>query len=225
MQFRTFYKRWRIVKNYTSFSNADGTYRIMSCLKANYGFVLNGGTIQVWDYAVRDIRRWKFEPGRTLNTPRIGQEMDQWCWAASALMAARTNNSSTRTQSQIVSNVKGSVVNQAATTNETRNAANFASGTTNYYVTSGTLSQNTLISEINAGRPIIILRGWFPDGTNRDGGHFTVIYGYEMDTNRFLISDPWPVDNGALYTRTYAQLLNGAPSGIDTGRWETSIRR
>ena len=58
-------QRWRIVKNYTSFSNADGTYRIMSCLKANYGFVLNGGTIQVWDYAVRDIRRWKFDPAKT----------------------------------------------------------------------------------------------------------------------------------------------------------------
>jgi len=54
-------QRWRIVKNYTSFSNADGTCRIMSCLKANYGFVLNGGTIQVWDYAVRDIRRFAFE--------------------------------------------------------------------------------------------------------------------------------------------------------------------
>ena len=165
--------------------------------------------------------------GVTLNTPLIGQEMSQWCWAASAQMAARTNWTSTRTQTEMVTHVKGSPVNEPATTSEMQTAANFASETTDYYVAS-VITESELITELNLGRPVAVLRGWYSSSGIRNGGHFTVIYGYQITNSGsyiFAIRDPWPVDVGVDRTMSYAQIVNGTPSDYDTGRWDNSMMR
>ena len=63
----------------------------------------------------------------------------------------------------------------------------------------------------------------------RNGGHFVVIYDYHWDSAHgyyvYDIFDPWDVNIGENYARSYQSICNGrtpAFSGdrVDTGVWE-----
>lgn len=185
----------------------------------------NGAIVQIWDYSNSRMNdNWTFEQEVILNTPLLGQQRDQWCWAASALMAARTHATSTRTQTQLVTHVKGSDINEGGSVEEARDAANFASGTNSYYVTEGILTESEILVEINSRRPVYLSRGWYDSDGNRDNGHATVVYGYRLTDSgaiNFLVRDPWPVNEGRNQTWTYDFIINGS----DTGRLDSTIRR
>ena len=138
-------------------------------------------------------------------------------------MAAKTGGTSTKTQAQIVEHVKGSVVDKTATSDEIKQAANFASGTTDYYVTYSVLTEQQLLTELNAGKPVMILRGWYNSQGERTGGHYIVIYGYQFlgSSLVFQIQDPSPKYVGSSHNWTYSYIV----SGTDSGRWQYTIRR
>lgn len=212
-------------------SNGNGTYRIMpSCSKTRvldaYGPSTTDGTpIVLWTYINGSHQQWYFETGTTLNTPQIGQEKDQWCWAASALMAAKTYGATNKTQSDIVKYTVGSTLNVGVDFAEVVGAANYACNFQAIHCLNGVLTQDELILELNYGNPVIISRGWYPNNDQREGGHDTVIYGYYASNNtyQFMIRDPLPVNTGRSYSRTYAEILDGRSTNVDTGRWERSI--
>ena len=211
-------------------SNSDGTYRFMPMCSTTRVMDIegpsktSGAAIQIWTWNSASQMRWYLDDGRILPTPLIGQEESNWCWAACALMAAKTHTQTNVTQSQIVAHVKGSVVNLPATPDETKAAADYALEVSSYSV-KGIMSESEVVEKLNAGYPVIILRGWYPPSNygERDSGHYVIIYGYRIVSGgyEFYIRDPWPVNIGNSYTRTYAYLLNGS----DNGRWEYSICR
>ena len=213
------------------FSNGDRSYRLMSkvdnqakCISVNGGYTTSPTNLHMWDYTQAQEQGWILENGRTLNTPEIGQEKSMWCWAASALMAAKTNTYTTKTQSDIVREIKGSVIDEDADEYETLRAVQYASGNSNYVLLEHTLSEAEIKQKIDAGFPIILCRGWYPNGP-RENGHVSVLYGYRFEGTyvKYLIRDPSPVGTGYSYVRSYGQIVDGTATGIDDYKWEHSI--
>lgn len=152
---------------------------------------------------------------------RFFQQKSNWCWAAGALMSASTVVVTTVTQSDIVQSVKGNTDNNTASVSEICSAASFASNHELTYSAQGVLSEFKIINELSEGNPVLITRGWYLSDGTRNGGHVTIIYGYYQ--GEFFIRDPWPVSSGDSYTRTYAEIVNGRSSGVDTGKLENCI--
>ena len=157
------------------------------------------------------------QPGVTaLSTPLLGQNRDQWCWAAASLMAARTYVNTRVTQTDIVRNVKGAVINEGGTVDERLAAVKFATNGVVEFKAVAPLTEAQMVACIDAGNPVMLCRGWYPDGKTRYGGHSTVVYGYqEVDGGYlFLIRDPWPVNQGTNEAWTYKQIVKGNDTGI-----------
>ena len=159
------------------------------------------------------------QPGVTaLSTPLLGQNRDQWCWAAASLMAARTYVNTRVTQADIVRNVKGAVINEGGTVDERLAAVKFATNGTVEFKVVAPLTQAQLVASIDAGNPVMLCRGWYPDGYPgmRYGGHSTVLYGYQEvgGAYLFLVRDPWPVNQGANEVLTYSEIRKGSDTGI-----------
>jgi len=148
----------------------------------------------------------------TLSVPFIKQEKPNWCWAATAQMTGKyMYPSSTRTQTQIVTHVKGSAVDLGASTSETATATKYAThGTINFAAASPAFSFATVKSYINAGIPIQ------PLVNANNSGHYYVIRGYnETSSGNYLyITDPG--DGYGKYV-LYNDFLNGNWS--DTRPW------
>jgi hypothetical protein len=157
-----------------------------------------------------------------LNTPLIPQEHNDWCGIASALMAVRTNGQSVPTnltQQQLVNRPGiGAPVWPDV-------AANSASNTTNYRRDGFVITENVLILELAAGRPVIVVRQWL----NTNVSHATVIHGYDLNNGTFRVRDSWRTGVGANYTVTYAQIVNGTAANNTPadfrGTWTHTIRR
>ena len=222
-------QKWRIIQN------ANGTYRIMPAISSTrcadvYGGGTNSGAdIKLWTYSGNTNQQWKMESATILGVPQLGQEMSNWCWAASARMVACQVALTPPSQSSIVASVKNSVINDGGDVSETLAAVKFASinNMIPYYWTN-VLSLQDLISKISEGKPVIIFRDWMaPDGSSTGRGHVTVIYGlhYATTGTRFLIRDPEPENVGRTYVRTYAEIVDGRSTGVDTGVWAFSITR
>ena len=221
------HQEWHIIQN------NNGTHRIVPLLsttrvlRPQNSSTASGAIAEIWNWTGTNgttSQQWVFEKGRLLNTPLIGQEMSNWCWAAAALMAARTGGTSNRTQNQIVNHVKGTTgtaPNLGATPSETVVAANFASGTSNYAWEAETYTATILRVYLNMGRPFIIARGTYNSAGVRTGGHVTVIHGYRESGNNFFIQDPLPVGSGTSLTMTHSQIMNSGSSP----RWDQTIYR
>ena len=159
------------------------------------------------------------QPGVTaLSTPLLGQNRDQWCWAAASLMAARTYVNTRVTQTDIVRHVKGAVINEGGTDDERLAAVKFAANGAVEFKVVAPLTEAQMVASIDAGNPIMLCRGWYPDGYPgmRYGGHSTVVYGYQRVDGKtlFLIRDPWPVNQGTNEVLTYSEIRRGGDTGI-----------
>ena len=107
-----------------------------------------------------------------LSISNCKQEKSNWCWAASAQAIGKYYGSS-KTQSSIVSYVKGSAVNESANVYETNNAIIYASSQGTEYDNVLTITEVQL--QIDDSDPIAIRIGWNGSLTN---GHIMVIGGY-----------------------------------------------
>ena len=158
-------------------------------------------------------------PVTSLSTPLLGQNRDQWCWAAASLMAARTYVNTRVTQTDIVKNVKGAAINEGGTLEERLAAVKYATNGAVEFKAVAPLTQAQMVASIDAGDPVMLCRGWYPDGYPgmRYGGHSTVLYGYQLmddGTYLFLVRDPWPVNQGTNDILSYNYIRKGDDTGI-----------
>ena len=123
-----------------------------------------------------------------LNVPKYTQEKSMWCWAAAAQMAGKYKYStSDATQTDIVTYVKGSAVNNEGSIFETANATEYVTNNT-YGLSTAWISKwgwDKVKTSIDNGYPVIAL----VDGGG--SGHYYVIRGYDASTNKIALNDPW----------------------------------
>ena len=131
------------------------------------------------------------------------QERTNWCWAASArnmAVAKFTSANVTKSQSQVVKQIKGSIVNEGASIKETANAITSFSKSGSATSTNSAPSLTKIKSEINKGRAVLLgLEGLL------GMGHSIIVYGYDNDSKDLHIFDP----RDSRIICTYEELCNG----------------
>ena len=155
--------------------------------------------------------------GTVLDVPEVFQEHDQWCWAG---------------VSQPILQYYGTVLTQtniAAYGTSGYNTWNYLYGSDtvapyyrkginlilNHFGAISTASNNTYLSqstvqtEIDAGRPFVIRWGWYSGG-----GHFLVGRGIETNTIHYM--DPWPGEG--YLSATYSWVVDDG-----THKWTHSL--
>ncbi|WP_186327574.1 papain-like cysteine protease family protein [Paenibacillus sp. Y412MC10] len=114
----------------------------------------------------------------TLSVNPYKQEQTNWCWAATSKTVIEYLGKGSPTQSQIVKGVKGSVVNEGATTSEDKESlTDWGVATT---VKQDSVPFGTIVTDIENSRPLKAGVMW----KNGGGGHDFVIYGYYQDTDK-----------------------------------------
>ena len=243
--------KWKVEKK------ADGSYIIMT-QKGTYNYDLNGllyimsvasnnsgsngGNIQQLLYTNDSNYRdeWVlFKVGYASTVSLEGQNKSNWCWATSSRMFSKHFFSAvTYTQTQAVTYIKGSPINEGGSRVEAKAAIN-------YYISNiagasidtvikeySVYSENTLKSFLDDDYVVYISRRWYndlDDASDYDGGHATLVFGYVIIDSEiwFLVRDPWPVDEGETYMISYNKLYNGrnprSGESSDTGIWYASI--
>lgn len=126
---------------------------------------------------------------KTLNIPVHKQEMSNTCWAAVVQMIIHYFDASYPTQSQIITYIFGSPVNQGATNSQQQQALSHWNIHSN---TASTLSFSTVVSQINNNYPIKAGIVWKSSGT----GHALLIRGFYQNTDssmeQIYYMDPSP---------------------------------
>lgn len=137
---------------------------------------------------------------KLLNINAVQQQQTNWCWAACTQMVC-TYLGTYPSQSEIVTFIYGSPVNQGANVNQISSALWHWNITST--PTSNSLGFYTLSSQINNDQPMISGRS----------GHAQLIRGYYEDTsygtkNVYFI-DPWDASYRILPYSTYSSNWNG----------------
>jgi hypothetical protein len=128
----------------------------------------------------------------TLNISMQVQQQTNWCWAAGGNTVAAFYGH-TYSQNQFCNMAFGRSMNSTcpndqATLANDQQAFGQIGISRGSYIT-GTLSYNTVVSEINANRPMMSRIQW-----SSGGGHMLVVYGYNPDNGFVYWGDPWPDD-------------------------------
>jgi hypothetical protein len=129
------------------------------------------------------------QTAKKLDISMQAQENDNWCWAAAGNTIAAFFGHS-YTQNQFCNMAFGNSVdhtcpNDQATLENDQNAFSqigMSSGEVN-----GVLDFSTIVSQIDAGRPIETRIEW-----SAGGGHMEVLYGYDQSQNLVYWGNPWP---------------------------------
>ena len=150
---------------------------------------------------------------RQLSVIRHKQEKSYWCWAASAQMVGHYITKSAKTQSAIVKNVKGSVVNDGASDSELKKAVQYAVGSKYTVSTNNIVPLVTFVNYIYSRKhPAVMKVLW----TNNKA-HAVVIAGVNSNNNTLYVIDPWEsVTNRWM---NYNSMCNGTTFGSGTGRY------
>ncbi|MFJ4183849.1 papain-like cysteine protease family protein [Kitasatospora sp. NPDC089509] len=127
-----------------------------------------------------------------LNIDMEAQEQDQWCWAASGNTIATFLGHGT-SQNSFCDLAYGQSTdyqcpNQPGQLSWVQTALS-SLGVSPGQET-GALPFDTIVSEVNAGRPIETGISWVAGG-----GHAQVIYGYDQSSQSIYWGDPWPSSN------------------------------
>ena len=212
-------------------SNGNGTYRIQPKISSTRVLDVTGpsladnANIQLWTYSGVPQQQWWLETEKQLPTPLIGQGQSNLCWAASALMLAKTDvSSSTKTLRDVVTYVKGSYKDEGGSTEEAVKAANYAANGSVKYAEGAIPSEITLLQMLHQGKAVYVSRGATINGEY--SGHATVIYGYRFNGAllTFLYRDPASSDgNGRSDAMMYEAFLDGPGHGYDNYTWRAAI--
>ncbi|WP_052759708.1 papain-like cysteine protease family protein [Paenibacillus sp. DMB20] len=136
---------------------------------------------------------------KTLSVTAYKQEETNWCWAATSKTIIEYLGKGSPTQSQIVKGVKGSVVNEGATTSEDKESlTDWDVDTT---VTQDSVPFGTIVNDIENYRPLKAGIMW----KNGNGGHDFVIYGYyqDSDNSKYDVYYSDPID-GSKSIKSYS---------------------
>lgn len=212
-------------------SNGNGSYRILSeCSDYFKGATVegasfaDGATIFQYTYSgagSNDNDDWIFEEQYSVPQCLIPQQMDNWCWAASAEMLAKIEDYNfTRTQQDAVDYIYppipgGSSWNFGGTLGQEETAAEYISDDTIDYThfNNHIYTEETVVQLLRTGFPVGISRGYY-DGLfgTRTGGHASVVYRYYYSSTYedmvFHILDPWPVNIGDIFPMTYSEMVS-----------------
>lgn len=137
-----------------------------------------------------------------LNVTPYVQEQSNWCWAATSKTVISYTGHGNPSQSDIVTAVKGSAVNETASATEDRSSLTKFGVNTTYY--GGSLSWSTIKSNINGYKPIKAAIAWVGGG-----GHVFVIYGFYEDPYVRNVSYENPSDGSFNFT-TYSQFCSNS---------------
>jgi hypothetical protein len=127
----------------------------------------------------------------TLSITMQSQQQTNWCWAASGNTVAAYLGRGGYSQNQFCNMAFGRPTssscpnNQATLANDQRAFGQLGIGAGNYVT--GYLKYSTVVTEIDANRPMMTRIQW-----SSGGGHMHVLYGYNPDNNFVYWGDPWP---------------------------------
>lgn len=166
-----------------------------------------------------------------------GQKNSKWCWVTSARMFAKNYASNiTYTQDQAVKHIKGDAVNEGGNIVEAANATRYYLSNTDTNLQGidivSIYEESTMQQFLNDGHVIYVSIGWYSniyDENSRYDGHAILITGYVTINGdcRFIVEDPWPVDEGEMYTISYEKLVNGRNyqqyEKANNGVWECTM--
>lgn len=137
-----------------------------------------------------------------VGVPFYKQEKGNWCWAACVQMIAGTYNYTT-TQTAIVNEIKGEIIDDTGTPLEIKSAIEYATVTT--HSCSGSYSDLKGISNLSAGifnsKPVII----YKPGSSGSSGHVSVVTAVDDESKYVRFNNP--ANNGPLVV-TYDSLVN-----------------
>jgi len=149
-----------------------------------------------------------------LGVRRFEQEKDQWCWAACMQMVGTYMTRNNYSQTTIVDEVKGAIVNEGAQTSEV------ASGLTNIWRLSASINTSLTFDLCQAhilnSRPFVMFVRW-----NTGHAHFIVCDGYSTSAKTIHVIDPW-YGCGATYV-SYADAISSCKFQTGTGRWTHTV--
>jgi len=238
--------QWRIVKNVGGSSTG---YRLIpksslgtQALNVVDGSLTTGANVIQYPYYGTQNDQWYFE---SVTIQLEAQQQTQWCWAASARMLAKASGTPSRSQASVAvriisgidtlnpTSAQISAANQPASPNQCEVAAELLTGYECYSETQMRIfTEYALQTLLVDDFPVIVFRGWYNE-SGRNGGHATVVYDYYYDSTTgvywYKIFDPWDVNTGTMYDRTYASLCNGRVGRntqgdiVDDGIWESII--
>lgn len=150
---------------------------------------------------------------RQLNVTRQKQEKSSWCWAACARMVGHYITKSAKTQSAIVKNVKGSVINEGASLTEIKKAIQYAVGSKYSVKTYGIVPMVNFVSSIYSQQhPAVIKITW-----NNGKGHAVVIAGVNSGSNTLYVIDPW--ESSPSKWMDFNAMCNGTTFVTGTGKY------
>ena len=150
---------------------------------------------------------------RQLSVTRQKQEKSSWCWAACARMVGHYITKSAKTQSAIVKNVKGSVINEGASNAETKKAIQYAVGSNYSVKTNGVVPMVNFVSSIYSQQhPAAIKITW-----NSGKGHIVVIAGVNSTSNTLYVIDPW--ESTPSKWMNFNAMCNGTTFVTGTGKY------
>ncbi len=172
------------------------------------------------------------------------QEQANWCWAACARMVSMNYGISPISQASAAVYIKTGFItptpswqqineaNKTATCEGVERTLEYLLGAENVYSRDGYIYSEEVLQELlDASNPVIILRGEYDNYGYRESGHFIVIYDYYWDSSYgcafYRIFDPWMVNEGNAYSKSYAALCNGRDAVVNEERdnylWEGVI--
>ncbi|MBN1210358.1 MAG: C39 family peptidase [Myxococcaceae bacterium] len=147
---------------------------------------------------------------KDLPVPLLGQETNQWCWAASGQMIMKYLGATRVTQCDEANKRLG----RADCCNSPTPTACIEPGWPEFSkygfsssTKDGALSWTSLVNEIDNNRPVAFSWGW-----TGGGGHMMVATGYGvLRTGNFVyVNNPWPVDTGAAELISYSEYVSGS---------------
>lgn len=142
----------------------------------------------------------------------VPQEESNWCWAATSEGILKHYGLTELTQTEIVTHVKGSPVNQTGQAREIANGINHFLDCNATAV--GSILESELKSRADSKYPLGVAWYW-----NQGGGHITIYDGYKEDGTH-IIMDPWEPNVGKW---TYFTSYEALKSHNNKGRWQESI--
>lgn len=240
-------KQWKITKSssgaYVLRPKSGESYDTDWCMCAGNQFlwVTDGLNVEQRSYDNNDIYKDEWELELFPQFMQLeAQEQNNWCWAASARMSSFNYMDSEISQASAAVFIKLGIetstptsteitdANIGATVGETERTIEYILGSNNCYSTWGEIyDENTLQDLLDCSNPVVILRGWYNWNGKRQGGHFVVIYDYYWDSVNDLymyrIFDPWDVNVGESYDRSYQSICDGRNPAFDEDRTDTGL--
>ena len=218
---------------------AEGTNMVMIVPSATSGN--NGTDLIQYPYANNTVYRdeWRMAEIKALSsTPLEGQQKSNWCWAAASRMFAKHYYPGvTRTQAEMVKQIKNSYVaeNVTGSMQEISKAIRYyiddQPGKSNYIgvrFTQPSVYSESQLKEFLDDNDVVIANRFFYENINdpstkSDMGHDVLIAGYVEINGKtyFLLKDPLPVNNGSTELISYEKLYYGANSqqGEEDNNW------